>query len=111
MALLGGIVGKLLGLVLLIVVLLLATGIFLYVTDYAVEAHVVDKTCQGRPSVTVETRLGALTETVPVTTTECFVIQLGNYVHYHVRSERTVIYEKDPATGGRCVYDTASLAC
>lgn len=111
MALLGGIAGKLLGLVLLVVVLVVATGFFLYATDYAVEAHVVDKTCQGGPSVTVETRIGGLTETVPVTTTECLVIQLGNYVHYHIRSQRTVIYEKDPAVGGRCVYDTSSIAC
>ncbi len=112
MALLGGIVGKVLGLVLLIVVLVIATSVFLYATDYAVEASVIGKNCQGRPTtVTVETRIGGLTETVAVTSTECLVIQRGNYVHYHIRTERTVIYEKDPAAGGRCVYDTDNKVC
>ena len=115
MALLGGIVGKLLGLVLLIVVLLLTTGVFLYANDYAVEAEVIGKDCQPRapdpPSVTVETKVGGLTETVPVTSTECAIIQRGNFVYYHIRSERTIIYERDPAAGGRCVYDTQSLVC
>lgn len=112
MALLGGIVGKILGLVLLILVLMVATGVFLYATDYAVEAEVIGKNCQGRPTtVTVETRIGGLTEIVPVTSTECLVIQRGNYVQYHIRTERTVIYEKDPALGGRCVYDTDKVAC
>ncbi|HEX9817079.1 MAG TPA: hypothetical protein VGB18_08870 [Candidatus Thermoplasmatota archaeon] len=112
MALLGGIVGKILGLVLLIVVLLVATGVFLYATDYPVEAQVTGKNCNGTATtVTVETRIGGFTETVPVSRTECFVIQTGNFVHYHIRSERTVIYEKDPAFGGRCVYDTDSILC
>jgi hypothetical protein len=115
MALLGGIVGKILGLVLLVLVLVVATGVFLYATDYPVKAEVVEKECQpvppDPPSVTVKTRLGRLSETVPVTATECLVIQAGNFVEYHIRSERTIIYERDPSLGGRCVYDTASKIC
>lgn len=112
MALLGGIVGKILGLVLLILVLLVATGVFLYASDYAVAAEVREKDCEGiEPTVTVETKIGGLTEVVPVTSTECFVIQRGHFVQYHIRSERTIIYEKDPSLGGRCVYDTASTIC
>ena len=112
MALLGGLVGKILGLVLLVVVLLIATVIFLYATDYAVEAEVTEKNCERVPTtVTVQTRMGGLTETVPVTSTECLVIQPGNFVEYHIRSERTIIYERDPSLGGRCVYDTAGRIC
>lgn len=112
MALLGGLVGKILGLALLILVLVVATGVFLYATDYAVEATVTGKDCQAQPAtVTVETRLGGLTEVVPVTPTECLVIQRGNFVEYHIRSERTVIYERDPSLGGRCVYDTMNKLC
>jgi cytochrome c-type biogenesis protein CcmE len=112
MALLGGIVGKILGLLLLVAVLLVSTVVFLYATDYAVEATVTDKNCQSQPAtVTVQTKFGGLVETVPVTATECFVIQKGNFVEYHIQSKRTVIYERDPATGGRCVYDTESKIC
>ena len=115
MALLGGIVGKILGLVLLIIVLLVATVVFLYATDYPVAAEVTEKDCQPAPpeapSVTVKTKLGGLTEKVAVTATECFLIKAGHFVEYHIRSERTIIYDKDPSVGGRCVYDTASTIC
>lgn len=113
MALLGGIVGKILGLVLLVVVLLVATGVFLYATDYPVAAEVTEKDCEAIPNpvVTVKTKLGGLTEKVLITATECFVIQRGHFVEYHIRSERTIIYDKDPALGGRCVYDTATKIC
>lgn len=91
---------------------MVATGVFLYATDYAVEAEVTGKNCNGTTTtVTVETRVGGLTETIPVSRTECLVIRPGNFVHYHIRSERTIIYEKDPAVGGRCVYDTDQIAC
>lgn len=109
MAFLGGLVGKILGIVLLVVVLLIAAGVYAYATDYGVEASVVSKKCaESPPTVTVKTKVGGLAETVQVGVTECGVIQPGNFVVYHIRSERTIIYQSE---GGKCLFDTLNKAC
>jgi hypothetical protein len=106
-ALLGGLVGKVIGVVILLVVVVIAAGAFAYATDYGVEATVQEKECSLNPStVTVKTKMGGLVETVDVARQECGIIEVGNFVIYHIRSGRTTIYN---AEGGQCVYDTQTM--
>lgn len=94
------------GLVVLLVVGAGAFGVFAYATDYGVEATVSKKECSSvPPKVTVTTKALSIVHTVDVTDQQCFVIKQGNFVKYHIRSERTIVYEKE---GGRCVYDSVS---
>jgi hypothetical protein len=103
-----------------LVVSLVAFAGIVYATDYGVEAVVVSKECGGSggspggpfplaaPSVTVKTKLGGLRHTQSLPPQQCAVVQAGNYVVYHIRSGRTVLYDHE---GGRCLYDsTGGLA-
>jgi hypothetical protein len=109
MALFRGIVGKIVAILLLLVILLIVWGIYLYASDYRVKATVTETDCNMAAStVTVKTKTGGFSDIVQVTRTECAVIDVGNFVEYHIRSGRTVIYEKE---NGPCVYDTSHLVC
>lgn len=92
-----------------------ATGGILYATDFALEATIIDKDCGGSggsgplrvleaPEVSVETKLFGISHTIQdIPIEQCSTVQVGNFVKYHVRSERTIIYENE---GGKCIYDS-----
>jgi hypothetical protein len=105
MALLGSLIGKLIALAVLLVVLVGVAAGLAYATDAPVDATVTDKSCGQANTVTVVTKIGGITHTVEVDGQQCFIIQKGNFVQYHIRSERTLIYEKE---GGSCLWDTKS---
>jgi hypothetical protein len=99
-----------------LLVAVVAGGAILYATDYGLEADVVGKDCSGTgggapgsplplgsPSVTVKTKLGGLRHTQSLPAQQCAVVQVGNFVVYHVRSARTSVYQ---AEGGSCIYDS-----
>lgn len=106
MALLGGLIGKLLALAVLVVVLLGSILVWAYAADYGVHATVTEKDCSLRiPLITVKTEVLGLQDKAQVSTTQCALIERGNYVVYHLRSQRTIIYE---SKGGDCLFDSAS---
>ena len=77
-----------------------------YIADYGLEGTVVEKRC---PSLTVETKLLGIRHTkddVPLL--QCGAIQVGNFVVYHIRSGRTLVYQSE---GGRCLFDSDRGAC
>lgn len=86
-----------------------ATVGYLYATDYAMEADVQEKQCQG-PAVddllnvvSVKTRLFGLDHDVAgVPDPQCTLLQPGDRVVYHVRSKHTTLYDSE----GRCRYDS-----
>lgn len=100
-----GLVGKIIGAVVLLLILLGVGAGFAYATDYGLEATVTEKDCVAdpEPTVRVKTRVGGIGHTVEVPSEQCATIQPGNFVVYHLRSSRTIIYE---AEGGPCIYDT-----
>src|SRR5688572_15057043 len=104
-----GLVGRLM-LSLVLVVLLLATAAGLaYMSDYVVEATVVDKSCKSpipqRGDVTVEAKVLGLQHTVTnVPAQQCAAVNAGNFVVYRIRSERVSLYQSE---GGACIYDSA----
>ncbi|MBI2078258.1 MAG: hypothetical protein HYT80_07820 [Euryarchaeota archaeon] len=109
MAFLGGLVGKLIGLAVLLVVLVLGIGIWAYASDYAVEATVTKKDCAAaKPVVFVKTKMFGIEDSTEVSGHECGIIQVGNFVRYHLRTQRTIVYQ---AEGGTCVYDSATGLC
>lgn len=86
-----------------LVVLLAAVGGIAYATDYGVEATVVKKDCAAG-TLTVQAKLVPIQYTakdIPFQT--CAVVQNDNFVTYHVRTQRTSLYESE---GGPCLYDT-----
>lgn len=94
------------GTVVLLVVLAGAFGVFAYATDYGVEASVTKRECSlTPPKLTVTTKTLSIVHTVDVTENQCVLVREGNFVVYHIRTERTIIYDKE---GGRCIYDSAS---
>lgn len=109
MALLTSLVGKLIGLAILLVVVVVVLGVGAYALDYGVEATVTNTDCGASPPmVEVRTKLLGTTHDVPVSSNQCFAIQRGNFVVYHIRTERATIYDRE---GGRCLYDTESTTC
>lgn len=96
-----------------LLVALVAGGAIVYATDYGLEAEVVAKDCGATtpggafplaaPSVTVKTKLGGLRHTQGLPAQQCAVVQVGNFVVYHIRSGRTSLYESE---GGACIYDS-----
>lgn len=86
-----------------IFVLLLAIGGIAYAADYGVEATVVDKNCVANEIVINPKYVGQDVTVPDIPPQQCSVIQKGNYLKYHVRSERTSIWASE---GGSCVYDT-----
>lgn len=109
MALLSSLVGKIIGLAILLVVVVVVLAVGAYAVDYGVEATVTDTNCGASPpSVEVRTKLLGTAHQVPVSPNQCLAIQRGNFVVYHVRSERATIYERE---GGRCIYDSVTTSC
>ncbi len=99
-------------------ILLLVAG-SLFLNDYAVEATVVEKSCipasgpfhsGGQAGgVTVSTKLFGIHYTVQdVDAVACGAIQPGMFVQYHIRTGRTVVYDRD---GGACRYDSTGALC
>jgi hypothetical protein len=106
MGLLGGLIGKLIGIAIILILLVVVVGGFAYATDYKLEATVIDKDCS--PSVlevNVKTKVGGIKHAVKVTQDKCGIIEESNFVEYYLRSERTTIYHNE---GGTCIYDTKS---
>jgi hypothetical protein len=98
-----------------LVVALAAFAGIVYATDYGLEATVVGKDCGATgggggtpfplaaPSVTVKTKVGGLRHTQGLPAQQCAVVQVGNFVIYHIRSGRTSLYQSE---GGSCIYDS-----
>lgn len=81
---------------------------YLYATDAPVEATVTDKDCFVS-EIAVKTKNFGLDHKVrDVPTQECAVIQVGNFVQYHLRTERTIVYASE---GGACLYDSKTGTC
>lgn len=91
--------------VLAMVAVLAVIGGIAYVADYGVDAKVTKvERAGGTCTVTVEPKLLPVSHTVTdLDAQTCFVVQEGNAVRYHVRSERTLLFDSD---GGPCIYDT-----
>lgn len=94
--------------IVLAVLVVAAIGVLLYANDFAVEASVKDKQCRsivGGNFVTVQTKLFAMDYTLTgIPDHQCSLVNSGNYVKYHLRTERTSIYASE---GGTCIYDSA----
>lgn len=111
-----GVLGITLKVLLAVVVLVvLAVGIA-YAADAPVEATVTAKQCgsgfaffgsaQGPRTITVKTRIGGVAYTLhDVPDAQCQAVQVQNFVRYHVRSHRTILYQTQ---GGACIYDSAT---
>lgn len=96
------------GLAILLVVLAGGFGVYAYATDYPVEATVKNKDCDlATPVVTVQTKSFGITHSVEVGANQCNLIHPGNYVIYHLRTQRTIVYDRE---GGRCLYDSSAAA-
>lgn len=96
-----------LGLVAL-VVLLGGVGAIAYAADAPVEATIIEKDCPGAlrggpGEVTVKTKLFGIEHSLDVPRDQCLAVQEGNFARYHVRSQRTELYDKE---GGRCIFDS-----
>jgi hypothetical protein len=81
-----------------------------YATDGAVTATVTGKDCGSITSSTgsVDIRTGFPVPGIPHTIPDmprdkCQLVQAGNFVQYHLRSERTSIWASE---GGACIWDT-----
>lgn len=110
-----GFAGKLVLSVGILGLALLAFAGILYVVDYGVQATVVAKQCStgtagifgspaGPGTITVQAKLVPLKYTMKnVPAQQCNSVQVDNFVIYHVRSERTSLYQAD---GGSCIYDS-----
>lgn len=110
-----------LGIVGLAIVLAAVAG-GLYLNDYAIEATVIDKDCGSSggvfgggatSKVTVRTKAFGIEHTLKdFDNSKCQILRAGedgNFAVYHVRSERTILYERE---GGSCIYDSAKgLGC
>jgi uncharacterized protein YabE (DUF348 family) len=94
---------------LLLLVLGGAATVF-YATDQAVAADVTGKSCNpvGGSAVTAKTRIFGHVQTVGVDYASCRIVPVGAYVLYHVRSERTIVFE---VQGGNCIWDSATGPC
>lgn len=104
-----------------LIVLVAAIGGIMYMTDTAVEATIVDKDCAGGvigggagSQVTVKTKFpipGIETTIKEFDDRTCSILRAGedgNYVKFHVKSERTIMYERE---GGACIYDSDGVVC
>jgi hypothetical protein len=107
---------KALGLVSLIlgglVVALLVTAGVLYASDYGLEATITETHCNSplaaAHSVTVQTKLFGIRQDVSdLDYQTCTALSPGNLVVYHIRTGRTLLYERD---GAPCSYDSATGA-
>lgn len=98
--------GRIVGLAIVLVGVVVGAVAIFWLSDGAIEADVVEKDCGlARSTVTVETRWFGIRHTADVDRPQCEVVPQDGFVKYHVRSGRTVIYE---AEGGECIWDTGS---
>ncbi len=98
-------IGRIIGLVLiLVIVLLAAVGIF-YATDQSIDATVTETSCESEDdsSVTVKTKMFSIVHTTAIDQFACQQLDEGNFVEYHVRSGHTIVYDKE---GGDCIWDS-----
>ncbi len=99
-----------------LVAVAVAAGGYLYATDYAMEATVKEKSCafpitlpDAQNQVAVRTKVFSIDHTVTdVSDAVCGILRPGNFVEYHIRSGRTVLYESE---GGDCLWDSESGPC
>lgn len=92
------------------------TGGILYASDFAVEATIVDKECSlsnlasaQERFVAVKTKLFAIDHKLAdVPLDQCNIIQVGNFVEYHIRSGHTRVYDSE---GGKCLFDSETTIC
>jgi hypothetical protein len=101
----SGLLGALSAVVILVVVGFIGVGSYLYATDYSMTADVQGKHCGGVLNVvSVKTRtLGIDHDVEGVPQHECGIIQVGDEVHYRIRSKQTTIYRD-----GECFYDSVT---
>lgn len=91
-----------------VLTLVAAAGFVLYLQDYKLEAHVQDTRCE-RSEVEIKTKQFGIVHTVTeVPLNECLVLQVGSFVEYRIRSQRTTLYLSE---GGDCVYDSQTTRC
>ena len=97
-----------------LVVVVAGIGVGFYVSDYGMEATVIDKQCgssgtggsllQVSWSITVKTKAFGIEHTLEdVPPEQCGLINKGNFVRYHLQSQRTIVWQ---AEGKSCIYDT-----
>ncbi len=99
----------------LILIVLAVLGGY-YATDGAVGATVTDKDCGVGPGATSEVTVttsfpipGVTTTLKEFDNTQCSAVTVDRtYAEYHLRSERTILYESE---GGPCLYDSADKLC
>ncbi len=88
----------------------------IYVSDTPIQATVIDTDCATLSTdyVTIKTKLPipGITRTIEVDGGACSTMAglradgEDPYVKYYPKSERTVIYDRDPDNGGRQLYDS-----
>lgn len=90
---------------LLLILLLGVVVLVMFTSNQKVTADVVDKECYevGEGKVTVKTRLFGIRQAVGVDREQCLLVQTGSFVEYYLRTQRTIIYERE---GGACLWDT-----
>jgi len=104
-----GLVGTIVRVALIVVVVVVALGGFLFATDYGLAATITKKDCSSNPpTITAKTNSFGIVHTMPVSGQQCGIIQPGNYVIYHIRSQHTTVYDRQ---GGRCMFDTTTMVC
>ncbi len=75
----------------------------LWAFDIGVGATIEGKRCVAG-EIDIKTQwFGAETTLTDVPAQQCAAIQNGNFVEYHIRSERTSIWASE---GGQCIWDT-----
>ena len=96
--------------------LVAAVGFVLYLRDYTLEATVAEVRCSAplgsdaENEVDVRTKFLGIDHTVAgVPDSECRLLREGNFVQYHIRSHRTLLFDSE---GGTCIYDSErGVAC
>ncbi len=88
----------------------------IYVTDTPIQASVIDTDCSalGQDFVTIKTKLPipGITRKLEVDGSACSSMAAlradgeDPFVKYYPKSERTIIYDRDPDNGGTVIYDT-----
>lgn len=102
-----------------LVVVTAAAGGIMYMADTAIGATVIDKDCGSSPfgatsKVTVETKfpIPGIEHTIQdFDNRVCTGLRAGdngNYAEYHLKSERTILYERE---NGACIYDSSGVVC
>ena len=89
---------------------LVVAGAMMYAADYGLEATVQETRClMSGSEVDVKTKVFGIDHTVTgISPQACRLLQPGNFVEYHMRSQRTVLYQVE---GGPCLWDTSKGLC